>query len=188
MKGNLKNRLIPLLALVCVIVVGFPLLQYGYRRYLKAAYPLHYSEHVSAYAAEFELPESLVYGVIHTESRFDPEAVSSAGAKGLMQITDPTFEWILSKLGETTGDVFDPQTNIRCGTKTLAILSDEFDHTETILAAYNAGIGNVTKWLSNSDYSHDGVTLHTIPFAETRDYVARVLQAQKMYQTLYEIP
>ncbi len=174
--------------LIVVIAVALPLLRYGYRRYLESAYPLAYRDIVSSYAEEFDLSESLIYGVIYTESRFDPSAVSSADAKGLMQLMDGTFDWALSKLGEEAGNVFDPQTNIRCGTKILHILQNEFENVETVLAAYNAGIGRVTGWLADSDYSADGKTLHTIPIEETREYVVRVLSAQKMYQTLYEIP
>ncbi len=188
MKSSIRKTVFSLTAFLCAVVLAIFAFQYGYRYFLRAAYPLRYTEEVAASAEEFDIPESLIYAVIHTESRFRAEAVSSADAKGLMQLTDPTFEWILSKLGESSGDVFDPQTNIRCGTKTLAVLHIEFDNIETILAAYNAGSGNVTKWLKDSAYSEDGKTLHTIPFAETREYVVRVLKAQKQYQTLYEIP
>lgn len=186
MKSRRRKTVLTLVAFLCVVILAIPVLKYGYRSYLRAAYPLKYTEEVSACAAEFEIPESLIYAVIYTESRFNAQAVSPAGAKGLMQLTDSTFQWILSKLGESDGDIFDPPTNIRCGTKTLAVLHSEFDDLKTILAAYNAGSGNVTKWLQNREYSHDGVTLHTIPFAETREYVVRVLNAQKQYQTLYE--
>lgn len=188
MNSRWKRLLIDGLTLLLVIVIAVPLLRIGYRRYTQMAYPLTYTELVEQYSKEFDLTPSLIYGVIYTESRFQPEAVSSAGAKGLMQITDSTFEWVLTKLGEENGDVFDPETNIRCGAKILQILCGEFDNIETVLAAYNAGIGNVGRWLEDSAYSEDGKTLHTIPFPETREYVVRVLNAQKMYQTLYEIP
>lgn len=185
---NKRSLLISLVILVAVIVLGFPLLKEGYRHYLKVSYPLEYRDIVSTYAQEYELSPSLIYGVIYTESRFDPDAVSAAGAKGLMQLMDVTFEWTLNKLGEESGNVYDPETNIRCGSKLLEYLNTQFENEETVLAAYNGGIGNVKKWLKDPQYSHDGKTLHTIPFAETREYVTRVLNAQKMYQTLYKIP
>lgn len=188
MKRAIKKWILDIVIILLVIAIGIPALHYGYGQYLRSSYPLSYIDQVNFYADQFELPPSLVYGVIYTESHFDPDAVSSAGAKGLMQLMDSTFEWVLEMLGEEDGDVFDPETNIRCGTKVLDILNDELENTETVLAAYNAGIGNVRKWLQDSQYSNDGKTLHTIPFPETREYVMRVLEAQKMYQTLYEIP
>ncbi len=181
---RIKKRIfLPIVLIVSVLL----LLLIGGRFLLRAVYPLKYADTVNRYAEEYDLPPSLVYGVIHTESHFNETAVSPAGAKGLMQIVDSTFEWVLQKLGEEDGDVYDVDTNIRCGTKLLRILSDEFAYTETVLAAYNAGIGNVSKWLANKDYSDDGETLHTIPIKETENYVKRVLKAQKMYQNLYDI-
>ena len=173
------------LVVAVLIVASAVLLRMGYRYYVKISYPLVYTEQVTANAERFGLPPSLIYGVIHTESRFDPQAESHAGAKGLMQLMDSTFDWTQSKLGESDGDVFDPDVNIRCGTKLLSFLCGEFEVTETALAAYNAGIGNVRNWLKDSRYSADGKTLHTIPFSETAAYVESVLSAQTMYRTFY---
>ena len=177
-----------LVVIVAVVVLLTVLLFFAYRFYLRMAYPLKYQDTIAQYATQFEISESLVYGVIHTESHFNVDAQSYAGAKGLMQITDTTFDWVLKLQGETTGDVFDADTNIRCGVRILQYLYGQLDDTETVLAAYNAGIGNVNKWLADEAYSNDGKTLHTIPFSETRAYVKIVLKAQKMYQTLYDIP
>lgn len=188
MKGKLRAILRSMLAILLVVGIGTAALNYGYRAFWRATYPLAYTEEVERYAQRFELPPSLIYGIIYTESRFRPDAVSSAEAKGLMQLMDGTFTWVLEMMGEESGDVFDPDTNIRCGTKVLDILTDEFSEIETALAAYNAGIGNVRKWLKDDQYSDDGKTLHTIPFEETRRYVERVTEAQTMYQNLYDIP
>lgn len=180
---RIKTRIfVPIIVVLCLLLVLL-----GNHTLFKIIFPLKYVDTVNHYAEEYDLPSSLIYGVIHTESHFNETAVSSAGAKGLMQIVDTTFDWVLKKLGEEEGDVFDAETNIRCGTKLLRILSDEFTCTETVLAAYNAGIGNVSKWLENEEYSSDGETLHTIPNKETENYVKRVLNAQKMYQNLYDI-
>lgn len=175
------------LIVAAVIVLGIPLLKAGYQHYLEVSYPLEYDEIVTTYAQEYDLAPSLIYGIIYTESRFDPEAVSSVGAKGLMQLMDETFDWTLQKLGEESGNVFDPETNIRCGARLLKYLSAQFNNTEAVLAAYNAGVGNVKKWLKDTRYSDDGETLHTIPFPETEEYVQRVLKIQKIYQTLYKL-
>lgn len=154
-------------------------------------YPIKYQETVEAVAQEYDLPPSLLYAVIHTESGFRPDARSSADAKGLMQITDDTYNWArqIGKTGEKkdTSVLYDPEKNIRYGGLILRLLYKEFDNTETVLAAYNAGQGHVRSWLMNPDYSEDGNQLDDIPFSETKQYVRRVLRTQKRYQRFYHI-
>ena len=150
-------------------------------------YQLEYSDIVAACADEFGVPQEMIYAVIHTESNFDPEAVSRAGAKGLMQIVDPTNDWIALHLGEEPEPerLFEPAFNIRRGTWLLAYTFNKYGSWEVALAAYNAGIGNANKWLANPDYSSDGKTLDVIPFFETREYVSRVIEAAEKYRELY---
>lgn len=154
-------------------------------------YPIRYQDTVEAVAKQYDLPPSLLYAVIHTESGFRPDAQSSADAKGLMQITDDTYNWArqMGKTGEKkdVSVLYDPETNIRYGALILRLLYKEFDNTEAVLAAYNAGQGHVRTWLKDPQYSQDGCNLKTIPFRETKNYVKRVLRTQKRYQTLYHI-
>lgn len=175
--------------LVCVIAVG---LLYQTTMHLgKVLYPMEYSDVVIAEAEANGYPPSLIYAIIHTESKFDPNAVSSADAKGLMQITDDTFHWAQRRAGvekTDSDDLFIPEVNIKYGCYILTLLSEQFSDRETVLAAYNAGQGHVSQWLKDPDYSDDGVTLHTIPYAETANYVSRVLKTQQRYQRLYNIP
>lgn len=188
--GNTKRNITAVLAAVGVVAVCACLLFFGGRFYLKIAYPLKYESLVNTNAASFEVPPSLIFAVIHTESHFDSQAVSPVGAKGLMQLMDETYEWIQTKLPEEPAPIsriFEPEINIRCGTKVLQVLLSQFDTLETALAAYNAGSGNVSRWLKNPEYSDDGVTLTVIPLTETKEYVSRVLKAQKRYQALYKI-
>lgn len=188
--NKVKRNVLIVFAVVCVLVLGLMLLLVGSKWYLKTMYPLKYTDIVEKNAAEFSLPLSLVYGIIHTESHFDSEAVSHAGAKGLMQLMDATYEWIQQKLPEEPAplsEIFEPSVNIRSGCKVMQLLLKQFGNTNTALAAYNAGSGNVSKWLKNPEYSTDGVTLTAIPITETKNYVERVLNAQKRYQTLYNI-
>jgi len=165
------------------------LLRTAFRRYDRAAYPVAYEAEVRAAAEEFGLPPSLILGVIRTESHFRSEAVSSAGAVGLMQITEPTLEWVLMRQGAqgslTLEDLKDPAVNVRTGCYVLLLLKELFEDEDTVLAAYNAGLGRVRGWLQDERYSADGVTLHTIPIAETAGYVEKVRTAQAMYQKLY---
>ena len=186
------------LALVLTLGVTLLLLAAGvwlYRRgseaYQNAAYPTAYRDLVEPYAAAYGLDPSLVMAVIRTESRFDPAARSAAGALGLMQMTESTFEWVQWR--EKVEDplpfesLTDPETSIRYGCATLALLKEMFENEQTALAAYNAGMGNVRKWLADERYSDDGVTLKEIPFAETRQYVPKVIEAQKQYRALYNM-
>lgn len=156
-------------------------------RYL---YPLKYSDAVEKYSVEYNVDKALLYGVIHTESGFNPNAVSSSNAQGLMQLLPDTFSWLQTKTGEELPpeDIFDPETNIRYGTVFIKMLSEQFGgETETMIAAYHAGNNRVAKWLEDKNYSDDGRTLKNIPIPETSHYVKKVTRAMKIYKNLYSI-
>lgn len=150
-------------------------------------YPTGYSDIIENTAKEFDLPPSLVYAVVLTESSFKSDAVSPANAKGLMQLTEPTYEWVSFLMSETADIdmIFDPETNVRIGCKLLSYLINKYGDIETALAAYNAGVGRVKSWLGDDRYSTDGKTLSYIPFEETREYVTKVTKAWKKYDELY---
>lgn len=156
----------------------------------EAVYPQEYAESVSKYSAKYNIPEYLIYAVIKVESNFDPLAESSAGARGLMQMTESTFKWLTgsSHLGEHLPfeALFIPDVSIRYGTYYLNYLLRQFDHnTNTVLAAYNAGETRVKEWLSDSEYTDGNGGLSKIPFAETRNYVKKVNKAIDKYKELY---
>jgi soluble lytic murein transglycosylase len=160
----------------------------GVRAVLRSAYPDDFYPLVERYSAQNGLPIPLVLGVIHTESRFRPGVVSSAGARGLMQITEETFEWAKWRMQDDQteyDDLYDPESNIRYGTFILSLLLDEFGGPDEALAAYHAGWGSVKRWLAQPEYSADGATLDAIPFADTAQYVPRVLKTTRIYQRLY---
>lgn len=182
-----------LLSLVLVILLvwgGKSLLTTGFRFFQETLYPVRYEEIVGREADRYHLDPALVYAVIRAESSFRPKAVSGKGAYGLMQITEPTFEWLQTKMDEeesyTVEDLYRPEINIRYGCKLLSILLSQYSSTETALCAYNAGMGRVGEWLSDSAYSSDGVTLHTIPFPETENYVSAVMENYSVYHELYQ--
>lgn len=164
------------------------LVSFGYFVVLPRVLPLEYQDIVEKYTAVYGLDKNLVNGVIFSESHFEPNAVSSAGAKGLMQVTDETGWWVAEQIGLRTDtvDLTDPDTNIRIGCWYLSWLLDKFDGvTETALAGYNAGHGNVTKWLADEEMSADGITLEEIPYEETKSYVKKVQLAQLVYSYVY---
>lgn len=146
------------------------------------AFPMPYRETVEKYCNEYGVERDLIYAVIKAESNFDPAAVSHAGAKGLAQLTDATAEYVAQMIGTeyNSGDSFDAEKNIRLAVYYLRYLLDKYsDDLICTIAAYNAGEGNVDKWLSS-----DG-TIDTIPFGETQRYVKRVKLYRRVYSALY---
>lgn len=154
--------------------------------FLRKTHPQKYSESVEKYAVEYDVPESVVYAVIKTESGFTPDAVSLKGAIGLMQITPDTFDWLCSKTGGEANALllYEPDTNIRYGTYFLSLLHNEYKAWDTVYAAYNAGRGRVNSWLASEEYNNNG-RLKNIPYEETASYVKKVEKAQSVYARLY---
>lgn len=166
------------------------LLNFAVEKYHEIRYPLKYFELLEDSAEENGLPPSFLFAVAHTESGFDPEAVSAVDARGLMQITRDTFDWIqhrmrLEKPLDYDRYATDPAVSAQYGAYLLRLLYDEFGSYELALCAYHAGRGNLLKWLSDPELSPDGQTLQEIPFSDTRWYVGRVLETQKSYQQIY---
>ena len=162
---------------------------YVYGIFLERTYPIKYERYVERYSREFNVDKYLVYAVIKTESGFRPDAVSNVGARGLMQIMEDTFDWIKFKMGDEDTvyyDMYDPETNIRYGCWLLGYLSEEFGNVEAVAAAYHAGRGNVNEWLSDKNYSADGVHLDVIPISDTAHYVSKITKAKDMYIKLYD--
>ncbi len=178
-----------ILLLAAVIFYGaLKLYEYIYEEYEKKLYPLpeEYLSVMKEYSKEYDVPIYLVAGVINTESSFTPDAVSNAGAKGIMQITDETFEWLNFKRKESHSLdlLFDYKTNIEYGTYFLSLLYEEFGNWDTAIAAYNAGLNRVKGWLEDEKYSENGV-LKNIPYKETENYVKKVNKAAEYYKTNY---
>ena len=156
--------------------------------YLRARYPLQFQTIIEAHAVNYGLEPSLVAAVVYTESKFDPRAESSAGALGLMQLLPDTAQGIADRTGGgnfKTSDLYDPELNVRYGCWYLKALRDKYsDHPQALelaLAAYNAGQGNVDRWV---EATPDGRVVR-IRFRETRDYVKRVERMQSLYQRGY---
>ena len=189
MKSSSKRPLVIVLIAIAAILLGF-LTDGIWTLIERAQHPTDYSDIISRYSEEYNVPEDIIFAVIKVESDFDPKAESSVGAMGLMQMMPSTFEWLTGEehLGENLPirKLQDPEVSIRYGTYYLAYLYRRFDyHWDTVFAAYNAGEGNVGKWLKNSEYSDGKGNLTYIPFSETRSYVTKVEKARTMYEELY---
>ncbi len=144
--------------------------------------PLKHEDVIRQQASEKGVDAALIAAVIYSESKFS-DATSSAGARGLMQITPEAAEEIERLSGGTTfklDDLSDPEINIRYGTFLLRELLDRYgDDEAAALAAYNAGPANADKW-GGAD-----LNVSDIPFPETRAYVEEVLEKQQAYREKY---
>ena len=151
-------------------------------------YPVEYEDLIRAYAQENGLEPAYVAAVILAESSYRPEAVSSADARGLMQIVPSTGEWIAGKLDETFSEeaLFDPATNIRYGCWYLGFLMDRYGgDMRCASAAYHQGQGTVDAWLRDPALSSDGRTLDRIDSSATEKYVDRILKYYEQYEKIY---
>jgi soluble lytic murein transglycosylase len=144
--------------------------------------PLRHEDIIRQQSREKGVDAALIAAVIYSESKFS-DTTSSAGARGLMQITPEAANEIERHSGGTSfrlRDLSDPEINIRYGTFLLRELLDRYDgDAVAALAAYNAGPANVEKWGGSE------LTLAGIPFPETRAYVEEVLDKQRAYREKY---
>lgn len=152
------------------------------------SYPQPYSATVRAAAKEFGVDPLLVWSVMRAESRYDAEALSSVGARGLMQVMPPTQTYIAEQLKEDIppGAAFIPETNIRMGAWYLHYLLQYFKgDQELTIAAYNGGPGSVDTWLKDPLVSSREDLIRWIGFGQTREYLERVSLNYQMYRALY---
>lgn len=193
-KNKGKKRLIIASALavfvVCAGLLAVNLISEVREMIFGTQYQLEYTEYVDKYSEEYQVDKVLVYSIINTESHFDPNAVSSVGAIGLMQIMPDTFDWLQNYSGVSDEErldssaLYDPETNIKYGVMFLDYLVDTYDSRSAVAAAYNAGFV-VTEWLTDPQYSDDGINLKTTPYPQTTAYIEKVETAYDMYTKLY---
>lgn len=183
-----RNRRRRLLAVGGALVVGLAaglLVAHGDElgeKFREVTLPLRHDDIIRQQASEKDLPPDLIAAVIYAESRFRDQE-SHAGARGLMQITPATADFIERDSGGntfTSSDLSDPDINIRYGSYYLRYLLDKFDDNEVAaLAAYNAGETNVAAWGGSS------LRLEDIQFPETREYVRSVQEKRGEYASHY---
>ncbi len=153
---------------------------------LELLYPRPWIETVSKYATEYGLPEYLLYAMIRSESFFQYQAVSGAGAIGLTQLMPATASDIAKKLKVADYSLTDPEINIRFGAYYLAEMIRRSDNRiMPACFAYNAGISRVRGWQKKAQSLPDDLFLESLEYAETRDYGRKLLSAATVYGTLY---
>ena len=171
---------------VCAVLALKPMFHEAVK---EISLPLRHEDIIRQQAGDKGLDPALVAAVIYAESHFIDGRTSSAGAEGLMQLTPRTAQDIARKSGGTSfrvSDLATPQVNIAYGTWYLRYLMGRFGGNEVLaLAAYNAGEGNVDRWVAGERSHERTLTISAIPFGETRNYVRKVLDARRDYRSSY---
>jgi soluble lytic murein transglycosylase len=174
------RRLFVLSTLLAVIAVGaLYVFQTTPPWYERIRYPLRYDSIIRGHARNYDLDPALLAAVIYQESKFDSRARSSSGAIGLMQLRPETAKGIAVRTGGSAfrvDDLLDPELNVRYGSWYLRHLFQKYGDERQVLAAYNAGQGNVDRWRQDGS---------EIQFAETRAYVDRVEELKGVYREAY---
>lgn len=155
---------------------------------VNALFPKAFEESISLLSQKAGIPEYLAYAIMREESSFDPEIGSSAGAIGLMQLMPGTAKDVAAKISlpdfDTT-QLTNPETNILLGTNYLRHVLDLFDgFLPHAIASYNAGPGNVKKWIKKNGHLPFDEFVEEIPFGETRGYVKRVMRSVFVYRSI----
>ena len=179
-----RLRIFPVICLALIVVSFIALVSYLIWSLRQQDYPVEYEQIVQSVSVEQGVPEHIIYAVIYTESSFVPDAVSTMGAIGLMQILPDTAEWLAKREGIEYSDkmLTDPEYNIRLGTKYLKILYDKYSNWDAAHAAYHAGFSRVDSWLSEgiASFNTDG-QLTGIPIDSTSNYVNKIRLVREKY-------
>jgi soluble lytic murein transglycosylase len=147
--------------------------------YAQLRYPLAYEHLIRGHAENYDLDPALLAAVIYRESKFDPDARSSSGAVGLMQLLPDTARGIAVNTGGekfVVSDLENPEINIRYGSFYLRRLLRKYEDERLALAAYNAGQANVDRWIEEGG---------EIQFPETEQYVEEVVELRDVYARAY---
>ena len=179
MNNKIKRLMIVAIVAVAIIITTIII----NKLMIKILYKKDYSEYVSKYSQEYNVDENLIYALIKAESNFEASAVSNKNAQGLMQLMPSTAEEVANKnnIELTEENILEPYININIGTKYISTLLERYECVEIALAAYNAGIGNVDKWIENGIIKSDGSDIENIPFKETNTYVRKIMRDYKIY-------
>lgn len=154
--------------------------------YWQALFPLPFLESIMSWSGQRQLNPFLVAGLIRQESRFEPKIRSVAGAKGLMQVMPGTGTWIAEKIQLKDYNLENPDDNIKLGTWYLDHTHQEYSNNSLLaVASYNAGPGNVSKWITKYGFNDPDAFIEVIPFGETKGYVESVFANYWNYLRIY---
>lgn len=189
-KDRKKRRMVLAFVLAGLLVLGILLGVFIHGQAMRQLYPLRYGEQVEKWAAEYGLDPYMVYAFIRTESSFEPKAESSAGARGLMQMTEDTFDWIKGRIAPEEAlsydDLYQPEHSIRFGCYYLYISLERYGgDLSTAAAAYHSGWGTVDRLLEAGENSSGGETLESFPFTQMSHYVDKINKCYQKYLKIY---
>lgn len=156
---------------------------------LKKIFKKEYEEYVYKYSEENNIDPYLTFAIIKAESNFKRNIKSKSGAIGLMQLMEETAIEEAGEFGEeivVTEKLYNPEFNIKIGTKYYAKLYKKYNNELLALAAYNAGMGNVDKWIKDGIINEDGSNMENIPIKETNNYVRKIIRNYNIYKKLYK--
>ena len=189
MLKKFKKLLVIILIILIILLMLYKIFNIKEIIY-KNLFPLKYSEYVYKYSEEFNIDPLLIFAFIKAESNFNEKVVSKSNAKGLMQLIESTAKEtakdtkIEFKENET---LFNPEENIYLGIKYFDKLLSYYNENYSLaVCAYNAGIGNVDKWIETQIIKSDGSDIEKVPFKETNMYIRKILRNYKIYKELYQ--
>lgn len=181
-----------LLLLGVLLVIGFG----GWKIWssdtvqMRFVYMWDYQQDIVTYSKKNNVDPFLVAAIIKNESNFKHDAVSKVGAVGLMQIMPETGRWIAEQMGLENyqdSDLYQTRKNIRMGCWYVGELEHEFQHNLVLLmVAYNAGRGQTHEWMQENSWDYNFNDIKSIPYPDTREYVAKVMQDRDKYYLLYK--
>ena len=177
------------IACILIAVTVFTFCLAGYKVFLALMHPVKYTDEILSVAKEYNIHSSLIASVINVESSYRPDAKSSKGACGLMQLKVSTANYVADMYNldrVTEEDLYDVKTNIQYGTLYLKYLINKFEIVDTALASYNAGETIVRSWLNDGIHSVDKKNLGYIPYEETRNYIKKIKNNMKFYTKIYK--
>jgi soluble lytic murein transglycosylase len=184
-RRRLLRLVIPLVVIIAVaVVVGAVAGWVVVPGFSGKVYPIRYQGEIAAVAERYDVDPYLLAAVARTESGFDPDAKSHAGAVGLMQFLPNTAEFVTgldSWKGPENPALRDPGDSLELGACYLAYLLRRFDDQTAALAGYNAGPNAVAGWIERAGGA-DSFTAEDIRYPETREFVRRVLRCQALFE------
>lgn len=182
----MANRKKKIIFTIISVIILFMLAAYFYipRMFADEVYPLEYADLIVKYSTKYDVDPALVAAVILQESRFDPNAKSSAGAQGLMQFMPSTAKTMAKETGRYPNyNIFDAETSIEFGAAHIRDLLIKYNgDIDQALAGYNAGTGTVDGWIRQNIFSK---IINSNSKSETVSYVKKVKNYQRVYSEMY---
>ena len=186
------RKIIKIVSIFLIIILVFFLLYKVFNieeKILMYLYPKKYEEIVYKYSEELNIDPMLTFAIVKTESNFEAEIESKSGAKGLMQLMESTAKEQAQKIDiEYKKEMlYNPEINLQLGINYFNTLLDYYNQNYVLaFAAYNAGLGNVQKWIKEGIIQSNGSDIENIPFKETNMYVRKIIKTYEIYKELYE--